>query len=113
MHVNRSYVFQGGSVDPKQFFRMRNLNRKIAKLEDKLTAQLLAELSTVFMPAAPEIAPGRHCTDPVTCEFYDCCNQPRPADHIGYLPRIHASTVEELGDMGVESIRNIPDDFEL
>ena len=91
MHVNRSYVFQGGSVDPKQFFRMRNLNRKIAKLEDKLTAQLLAELSTVSMPAAPEIAPGRHCTNPVTCEFYDRCNPPRPDDHIGYLPRIYAS----------------------
>ena len=49
----------------------------------------------------------------MTCEFFDRCNPPRPDDHIGYLPRIHASAVEELGDMGVESIRNIPDDFEL
>ena len=113
MHVNRGYVFQGGSVDPKQFFRIRNINRKIAKLDDKLTAQLLAELSTVSMPAAPEIAPGRHCTNPVTCEFYDRCNPPRPDDHIGYLPRIYASAVEKLEEMGIESIRDIPEDFEL
>ena len=48
------------------------------------------------LPQAPNIAPGRHCTKPVTCEFYDRCNSPRPDNHIGYLPLIHASAVEEL-----------------
>jgi hypothetical protein len=65
------------------------------------------------MPEAPDIAPGRHCTDPVTCEFFDRCNPPRPADHTGYLPRLHASAGEELEEMGVESIHDIPDDFDL
>ena len=37
-------------------------------------------------------ASGRHCTDPVTCEFFDRCNPPRPSDHIGYLPRIDSRT---------------------
>jgi predicted RecB family nuclease len=65
------------------------------------------------MPKAPDIPPGRHCTDPVTCEFYERCNLPRPHDHIGYLPRLHASAAEELEELGVASIRDIPDDFEL
>jgi predicted RecB family nuclease len=65
------------------------------------------------MPAAPDIAPGRHCTDPITCEFYDRCNPPLPDDHIGYLPRLHASAEEALEEMGVESIRDVPHDFEL
>ncbi len=65
------------------------------------------------MPNAPDIAPGRQCSDPVTCEFYERCNLPRPNDHIGYLPRLHASAAEELEEMGVESIRDIPDDFDL
>jgi predicted RecB family nuclease len=65
------------------------------------------------MPNEPDIAPGRHCTNPITCEFYDRCNPPRPNDHVGYLPRIHASAMEELEEMGVESIKDIPDDFEL
>jgi len=65
------------------------------------------------MPTAPDIAPGRHCANPITCEFYDRCNPPRPNDHIGFLPRIHASAVEALDEMGVESILDIPDDFEL
>ena len=65
------------------------------------------------MSQAPDLPVGRHCTNPVTCEFYDHCNAPRPDDHIGYLPYIHASAVEELEEMGVESICNIPDDYDL
>ena len=32
---------------------------------------------------------------------------------MGYLPRIHASAVEELDDLGIESIHDIPEDFAL
>ena len=95
------------------FFKIRNLTRRVEKLQPKLTFQLRAEFTVLAMPNAPDFAPGPHCTDPVTCEFYDRCNLPRPDDHVGYLPRIHASAMEELEEMGIESIREIPDDFEF
>jgi predicted RecB family nuclease len=111
-HVNRNYV-RDGAIDPKQFFKIRNLTRRVQRLQPKLTFQLRSEFTVLAMSNAPDIAPGRHCTDPVTCEFFDRCNPPRPHDHVGYLPRIHASAMEELEGMGIESIREIPDDFEL
>jgi uncharacterized protein DUF2779 len=113
MHVNRNYVFEGGAIDVRQFFKIRNLTRRIARLDPKLTFQLRAEFTVLSMPKAPDLPTGRHCTDPVTCEFFDRCNPPRPDDHVGYLPRIQASAIEELVEMGVESIRDIPDDFPL
>jgi predicted RecB family nuclease len=112
-HVNRSYVFSGGTIDPRQFFRIRNLTRRVERLQPKLTFLLRSEFRVLAMPKAPDLPTGPHCTDPVTCEFFDRCNPPRPDDHIGYLPRIHASALEELEEMGVESIRDIPDDFPL
>jgi predicted RecB family nuclease len=112
-HVNRNYVFQGGMVDPWRFFRIRNVTRRVARLQPKLTFQLRAAFTVLSMPKEPDIAPGRHCVVPITCEFYDRCNTQRPDDHIGCLPRIHASAMEELEEMGIESIREIPDDFEL
>jgi len=112
-HVNRAYVFRGGSVDPWRFFRIRNVTRQVAKLQPKLTFQLRAEFTVLSMPTAPQIGAGRHCVAPITCEFYDQCNPPRPHNHVGFLPRIHASAMEELDAMGVESIMDIPDDFEL
>lgn len=112
-HVNRGYIYAGGEIDPRRFFRIRNLTRRVQRLQPKLTSQLRSEFTVLALQQPPEVAPGRHCTDPVTCEFYDRCNPLRPNDHIGYLPRIHASAMEQLEEMGIESIRDIPDDFDL
>ena len=112
-HVNRSFVFRGGIVDPWRFFRVRNVTRQVEKLQPKLIFQLRSQFTVLSMPKAPDIAPGRHCNDPVTCEFFDRCNPPLPDDHVGYLPRIHASAVEELEEIGVQSIHDIPAEFEL
>jgi hypothetical protein len=112
-HVNRNYVFGGGSIDVRQFFKIRNLTRRIARLDPKLTFQLRAEFTVLRLPEAPDIAPGPQCTDPVVCEFYDRRNPPHPDHHICCLPRIHASAVEELEKIDVHSIHDIPDDFEL
>ena len=92
-HVNRNYVFQGGSIDARRFFRIRNLTRRVERLQPKLTFLLRSEFRILVFPQPPPIPVGSHCTDPVTCEFFDQCNPPRPDDHIGYLPRIHASAV--------------------
>jgi hypothetical protein len=112
-HLNRNYVFKSGCIDVWRLFKIRNLTRRVQRLQPKLTFQLRSQFTVLSMPKAPDIAPGRQCSDPVTCEFYDRCNLPRPNDHIGYLPRLHASAAEELEEMGVASIRDIPDDFEL
>src|ERR1039458_1768670 len=112
-HVNRNYVFQGGSIDVRRFFKIRNLTRRVERLLPKLTFLLRSELRVLAMPNAPDLPSGPHCTSPVTCEFYDRCNPPLPDDHIGYIPRIHASAVEELEELGIQSIRDIPDDFPL
>jgi predicted RecB family nuclease len=112
-HVNRNYVFQGDSIDVRRFFKIRNLTRRVERLQPKLTFLLRSELRVLVMPKAPDLPTGPHCTNPVTCEFFDRCNSPLPNDHIGYLPRIHASAAEELEEMGVESIHDIPEDFLL
>jgi predicted RecB family nuclease len=112
-HINRDYVFDGGSIDIRRLFKIRNLTRRVQRLQPKLTFQLRAAFTVLSMPAAPDIKPGTHCTHPVTCEFFDRCNPPLPDDHIGYLPRLHASAEEALEDLGIESIHDVPDDFTL
>jgi predicted RecB family nuclease len=111
--VNRQYVFPGGDIDPWRFFRIRNLTRRVRNLQPKLVFQLRSEFRVLAMDAPPDLPTGNHCVQPVVCEFFDYCNAPRPDDHIGHLPYIQASAVEALAEMGVESIGDIPDDFEL
>ena len=112
-HVNRDYVYPGGEIDPRGFFRVRSVTRRVEGLQHKLTLQLRSEFRILAQPTPPNVKVGAHCTAPVTCEFFDHCNPPRPQDHVGFLPRIRASAVDALEEMGVESIRDIPHDFEL
>jgi predicted RecB family nuclease len=112
-HINRNYIYPGADIDVWRFFRIKNLTRRVKSLQPKLTFHLCSEFTVLNMSNAPDITPGGHCTDPITCEFFDHCNPPRPNDHIAFLPRIHASVIEELDAIGVDSIMDIPDAFEL
>jgi hypothetical protein len=85
----------------------------VERLQTKLIFKLRPEFRVLAMPTAPDLPTGKHCSTPVVCEFFDHCNPPRPTDHIGFLPYIHASAVEELEAMGIESIPDIPEDFPL
>ena len=111
--VNRQYTFPGGDIDPWRFFRIRNVTRRVQNLQPTLVFQLRSEFRVLAMSEAPDLPTGKHCSTPMLCEFYDQCNSPRPDAHIGFLPYIHASAIEELEGLGVESIRDIPDDFQL
>ena len=112
-HINREYVLSGTTVDPQQFFSFRNLTDRAKNLRPELVIRLRSQMNVLAMPTPPEVPVGPHCVNPVVCEFFSRCNQPLPKDHIGYLPRLHASAAEQLEEMGVESINEIPADFEL
>jgi predicted RecB family nuclease len=112
-HVNREYVYEGGSIDAHRFFRIRNLTRQVERLQAELVAQLRSEFRVLAMPEAPSIPAGRQCSNPFTCDFFDHCNPPIPEDHILRLPRIHASTVAKLAALGIQSIHDIPENYPL
>jgi predicted RecB family nuclease len=112
-HVNRAYVYAGGTIDVHSFFTIKNLTRQLEKLQPELTTRLRSEFRILSMPDAPNIPAGRQCSDPFICEFFDHCNPPIPDDHILRLPRIHSSTVAKLVALGVQSIYDIPENYPL
>jgi hypothetical protein len=113
VHINRAYVLPGTTVDPRQLFSFRNLTQRAQNFQPELILRLRSQFQVLATPKAPDVPTGLHCINPVVCEFFNHCNRPKPHDHIGYLPRLHASAMEELAQIGVESIQDIPGDFEL
>jgi hypothetical protein len=113
MHLNREYVYLGGAYDLQQLFRIRDMDEPTKEIDSDIKSRLSTQFKILEQPQAPEVAPGPQCEKPYRCEFFDCCNPPVGNDHVTRLPRIHARAVEKLASMGVESIRDIPDDFPL
>jgi predicted RecB family nuclease len=112
-HINRDYVLAGTTVDPHQFFLLRNLAQRVRNLRPTLVFQLRSQFRVLAMPAPPDVPTGPHCINPVVCEFFRHCNHPKPKDHISRIPRLHGSAIEQLEQMGIESIHDIPADFDL
>lgn len=113
VHINRAYVLTGTAVDPRQLFSFRNLTQRSQQFQPELVLRLREQFQVLAAPEVPDVPTGPHCVNPFICEFFTHCNTPMPDDHVGYLPRLHASTMARLEAIGVQSVRDIPADFEL
>ena len=113
MHLNRDYVYDGRRYDPAGLFAIRNLTGQIRKLDAEVPKLLRSQRKALALEHPPEIAPGRHCSEPVACEFYACCNAPVPDHHISFLPRLSDKTQAELLGQGITLIHEIPEGFSL
>ena len=63
----------------------------------------------------PAIVTGDQCFDPFKCPFLGYCNRDEPVTDfpLDGLSRLSASKLEQLEAMGIQDIRQIPDDFPL
>ena len=78
-----------------------------------IPSEIQAQLEMLSQDTTPDIQPGPQCTKPFQCEFFNLCNKPVPEDDISCLPRISPSKIDQLEDLGVSSIRDIPAEFSL
>ena len=113
MHLNREYVYDGRQYDLEKLFVIRDLTSETAALQQQVKDLLREEWKALDGAEPPDIAPGDHCTHPFACAFFDLCNKPLPDGHVRYLPGISAKKLQELARRGIESIKQIPQDFPL
>ncbi len=112
MHLNRDYVYDGKNYQYDKLFTIEDITEEIEDIEQELPERIAEQWETLKLSQPPEIEPGPRCSVPFTCDFYEVCNQPFPEDWPGYLPRM-GGKVEDLKEMGITSIHDIPDDFSL
>lgn len=113
MHLDRDYVFEGNNYDVPRLFKIVEQQPGEIVGEAEISDRLREQFRILNQPTPPDVKPGRQCEHPVLCEFYDHCNQELPSDHVSLLPRIRAEKLHELMELGITSIKQIPDDFSL
>lgn len=113
MHLNRDYVYDGKSYELRKLFTQEDLSNKLRSITKEIPKFLREQWKALACKQPPEIEPGDQCEDPYTCEFYDECNEEKPLDWIGHLPRLNKNKMQELANLGITSVHDIPDDFKL
>ena len=112
MHLNRDYVYDGEKYQLNELFTINNLMEEIESIENEVPAHIKEQWRVLALKKVPDIEIGQQCKDPFVCEFYSLCHEELPDDWVGNLPRI-GKKAEELIEMGIASIYDIPDDFPL
>jgi hypothetical protein len=111
IHVNKAYVRGSYGIDWPEFFTRANLTQDANGACRNVGALANNFFDILGDKDPPDITAGKQC--PSTCDYWDHCTQHMPEDWIYNLPRLSAQKFEELRNLGIEAIQDIPDDFNL
>ncbi|MDZ4655058.1 MAG: DUF2779 domain-containing protein [Coriobacteriia bacterium] len=111
VHLNTSYVYEGGDYDLAALFAVEDVTRDARAFMPAIPG-LLESFQAMLAGPEPEIRVGAQCNTPYPCDFSARCHAFLPAVHpITNLPRLSERALHALLDLGVTCIRDIPDDF--
>ena len=113
LHLNSQYVYDGNQRQLDSLFTFSDLTEDVIALQEELSARVVEMKEMLTAASAPQIFPSRHCHTPYGCEFWEHCTADMPEFWVMYLTGIREERLNELAAMGIEDIRNIPQDFHL
>ncbi|HWA40256.1 MAG TPA: DUF2779 domain-containing protein [Gemmatimonadales bacterium] len=108
MHLNR----ECRAPDLSNLFARADLSGPVAQVLPTVPAQVQGMLKVLEGPL-PEVAIGDHCDKPYECPFKGRCWPEQHPHHWETLPRLSAKKRTALKALGIETIHQIPADFEL
>lgn len=113
--LNRDYVYPGGEYDLSALFRLGDATEFCREMHGQIDQQVDEFHRLLAGENPPEIGVGDHCFSPYECPYYGHCSEGMafPRNPIDHLYRLNGRRREALQDQGVESIDDIPADFEL
>ena len=106
--ISDDYVWQGGPVEPREFFELHDVTGDVGALLDEVRGLIRGQIEALETGEAPEVVPNVHCKRGGVCAFYGVCWQGLPEHDVTTLPLIRAELVNELHEVGVRDIARIP-----
>ncbi len=107
MHIDTSYLYEGGEVDLQALFAIEDLSEVVASRRTQVAEQLAAMKAMVLLPDPPSIEPDHHCHSPYVCPFWAHCTKEKPERWIYHLPG-SKQAVSRLVQQGITTIDEIP-----
>ena len=112
MHIDKTYVYQGGDHDPERLFSLKDVTDEVrAYAADQMPNDLAGMWESLRQSETLDIETGRHCTTPYRCPFFGHCHSDEPEHPVRELPGLRQQGHERLEASGIRDIGSIPPDF--
>lgn len=112
MHLNRGYL-RDGNLSVHDLFVLQKLGSELDAAYLAVGRNLKMIRATLSDSKEPNVPIGSRCSTPYTCEFTAHCWSRVDDLSIHHLPRITDRKRAHLINLGVKSIKEIPENFEL
>jgi len=113
LHINNQYVHDGRNLNLEALFTFEDLTDSVLSCQPDIRATLAGLKDMLADSEAPKILPSRHCHRPYTCEFWDHCTKDMPEFWVYNINGIGQNKLDELAQMGILDIADIPGNFPL
>ncbi|NIA03541.1 MAG: DUF2779 domain-containing protein [Nitrospirae bacterium] len=113
LHINNQYVYDGHQIDLGRLFYFSDLTEEVVDHQKEIMSQLTELKKVLVEQYPPDISPSRHCFNPYKCEFWEHCTSDMLEYWVMDLTGITQDKFEQLVELGVEDISEIPDEFPL
>jgi len=113
MHINNQYVYDGRNLDRNSFLTFTDQTEEALSQQGVIPSQLATLKDMLGKNVPPDILPSPHCKKPYLCSFWEHCTQAMPEYWVVKEKGISEKIQKELRAVGVEDMRDIPDDFPL
>ena len=113
LHIDNQYVYDGQNLDLDSLFAFKDLTNDVKSMQPEIPSSLAEQNAMLASSDAPEIQPSRHCHKPYDCEFWDHCTKDMPEFWVYNINGIGQNKLDELADMGIQDIGDIPATFPL
>ncbi len=111
-HIDNSFVYPGDG-DYQGLLKESDLTAQALSRSDEVKEWIDGAQAVAALTEEPDVATGPHCNTPFTCGFCDYCNRDKvwPEYPLTSLPRLSRKNRELLESLGIEDLRNVPDDY--
>jgi len=113
LHINNAYVYDGNQLDLNQFFYFSDCTEETVSRQEEIISQIKGLQKILSWETPPDIHPSRHCMNPYKCEFWEHCTSDMPEFWVMDLSGINQNKFEQLLELDIEDISEIPDEFPL
>jgi hypothetical protein len=111
LHLDTGYV-RKGLLDVQALFAETPFMGELETLQTQVEQAIAECQATLASGEVPQVPIGRHCTEPVDCDFMDHCWQDVPSPSVFDVYFI-GKKAYALYDQGIELIEDIPADHPL
>jgi predicted RecB family nuclease len=113
--LNRDYEWSGGDYDLDTMFQLHDRTTLVEGALPEISSEVARLHSMLAGDDGPRVVPGPQCHTPYECPFFEHCSKDlvEPQWPLSVLPSLKGRRLQELEAMGLEDVREVPDDFAL